>query len=90
MSKESVAFHENVRLLVSQTLLKITEELLSQRVRITPTPDVVLLKNFFETFGENAFMLMPQEIYVSPSNRDRVDAVFGGYVDCLPDLAQFT
>jgi hypothetical protein len=46
MSKESVAFHENVRLLVSQTLLKITEELLSQRVRITSTPDVVLLKNF--------------------------------------------
>jgi len=78
MSKESVAFHENVRLLVSQTLLKITEELLSRRVRITPTPDVVLLKNFFETFGENAFMLMPQEIYVSPSNRDRVDAIFGG------------
>jgi hypothetical protein len=77
----SLAFHENVRLLVSEALLEIMEKLLVQKIRIAPTLDAVLLKNFFDSFrGEHILMLMPQEIYVSHSERDRVDAVLGGFV----------
>jgi hypothetical protein len=77
---EGLALHENVRLQVSNTILKITERLLLQKMKIAPTLDAVLLKNFIEAFGEHVLMLMPQEIYVSRSKRERVDAVFGGII----------
>lgn len=75
----SGGIHENVRVKVSLLLFKIVNELREESKEPT-------LRFFFESgidmdkTIENIDMLMPQEIYVSPNERFRVDMVFGNFL----------
>ena len=80
----SMAWHENVRLMVSQLLLNIIYNLIRRRFRVVGQDlGLVILRSFIEKFRDEpelTVMLMPQEIYVTPTEKYRIDSAFGGFM----------
>lgn len=70
--------------MVSQLLLKIVNSLAAKKIRIHGfDPSLKILESFSRTFinrPESVVMLMPQEVYVAPDKKHRIDTVFGGFL----------
>ncbi|MCX8205480.1 MAG: N-6 DNA methylase, partial [Candidatus Nezhaarchaeota archaeon] len=76
--------HEDVRLLVSQTVLKVLDDLISKKMRVEGhNARLAVLKKFVESHRdrpESIIVLMPQEVRVGGEERFRVDMVLGGKI----------
>ena len=73
--------HENIRVNVSMALRGIIIEVIRERLRIESSKPLDLLLRFFDAPQDIGIsILMPQEVYISHSRKDRVDAVFGGFM----------
>ncbi|MEM4557923.1 MAG: hypothetical protein QW251_03925, partial [Desulfurococcaceae archaeon] len=73
--------HENIRVNVSMALRGIVIEVIRERLRIESSKPLGLLLRFLDAPQDiDISILMPQEVYISHSRKDRVDAVFGGFM----------
>jgi len=72
-----VAPHENVRIAVVELLKQLYRNVVHRYVRITQRREYYLLETLLNT-PEFLPLLMPQEIYVSNQEKERVDMAFGG------------
>lgn len=70
--------------MVAQQLLRIVDGLIERKLKLYGSDlQLSILKAFSERFinnPESIVILMPQEVYVSPGRKHRVDTVFGGFL----------
>ncbi|RLI45848.1 hypothetical protein DRO64_01860 [Candidatus Bathyarchaeota archaeon] len=77
--RSRVAPHENVRIAVVELLKQLYRNIVQHYVRITQRREYHLLETLLNT-PEFLPLLMPQEIYISDQEKERVDMAFGGDV----------
>jgi len=81
--------HENIRIMVIQLLRNILKEILEEKLRLTKNPKDSLLLKLIES--PDVVILIPQEVYVSPTEKRSVDMAFSNRIifEIKSDVSEF-